>query len=108
MPMALSLSKLTASLAEARVNHQAGRLADAERLYQQVLAVDPKQADALRLLGLLRFQRGETLEAEPLLRQAAAAAPDNAKIQDNLAVVLHALRRDDEALIALQRAVALD
>jgi Flp pilus assembly protein TadD len=102
------LSMAAASLVEALVDHQAGRLAEAERLYRHVLALDPGQAEALRLLGVLRFQRGDPPDAELLLRQAAAAAPDSAKVQDNLAVVLHALKRDEEALTALRRAVALD
>src|SRR5258707_1049883 len=38
-------------LAEAASHHQAGRLAQAERLYRRILAVDPKHIDSLHLFG---------------------------------------------------------
>jgi Flp pilus assembly protein TadD len=101
-------SSLSADITAALSDHQAGRLDDAERGYRQVLTRHPGHPEALRLLGLLMFQRGVPCDAEFLLRQAASAAPDSAKIQDNLAVVLHALERDGEALAALRRAVNLD
>ena len=37
---------------EAVVHHKAGRFSEAERLYRQVLAVNPKHPDALHLLGI--------------------------------------------------------
>ena len=36
--------------------HQAGRLSEAEKLYQQVLADNPQNADALHLLGVIAYQ----------------------------------------------------
>src|SRR5688500_13700803 len=49
---------LTSLLQTAVSHHQAGQAAEAERLYRQVLAVDPEQADALHLLGVLAYQVG--------------------------------------------------
>jgi len=48
-------------------HHRAGRLADAERLYRQVLVTDPREFDALHMLGLLCHSRGADEEAESLL-----------------------------------------
>jgi Flp pilus assembly protein TadD len=47
-----------AGLREAQMHHQAGRLDDAERGYQQLLARIPAQPDALHGLGLLLYRRG--------------------------------------------------
>jgi protein O-GlcNAc transferase len=87
--------------------HQAGRLADAARLYSQVLKTEPKRFDALYLLGLTHLQRGGFAEAERLLSEAA-------RIEDNLAglhaargTALSQLKRHDEALAAYDRAVKL-
>lgn len=38
--------------------HQSGRLGDAERLYRDMLALQPDDADALHGLGLLAHQAG--------------------------------------------------
>ena len=40
-------------------HHQAGRLNEAERIYREVLAVDPNSVDALHLLGVVAIQMGQ-------------------------------------------------
>ena len=40
-------------------HHQAGRLAEAEGIYRQVLARFPDHTDALHLLGVLAGQTGQ-------------------------------------------------
>jgi len=95
-------------IAAAITHHQAGRLDDAEAQYRRVLAGNPKDADALRLLGVLRFQRGDGLEAQRWLQQALRAAPDHAKAHDNLGFVLSGLGDNDQALASLRRAVELE
>ena len=45
------------TLQAALAHHQAGRLAEAEDLYRQILAVAPNHADAQHLLGLVRINR---------------------------------------------------
>ena len=40
-------------------DHRAGRLAEAERGYNEVLAIDPEQPDALHLLGILLGAAGD-------------------------------------------------
>jgi len=42
-------------------HHQAGRLNQAERLYLQILKIDPRRADALHFLGVLAHQIGRNL-----------------------------------------------
>ncbi len=95
-------------LAEAIVHHQAGRLEAAEDGYRRALAADARHPDALRLLGVVRFQRSDPAEAESLIDQAARLAPDSAKVHDNRGYILNGLGRTDEAILAFQQAVALE
>ena len=44
--------------AEGMALHQAGRLADAEEIYYQILATQPDHFDSLHLLGVIFHQRG--------------------------------------------------
>lgn len=84
-------------LTEAVAHHQAGRLAEAERLYRAVLAADAAQPDAVHLLGLLAHQRGQHEEALRLISRALRIAPTLAAAHNNLGNVLRALGRAAEA-----------
>ena len=66
--------------------HQAGRLAEAEEHYRTLLRQAPHNADALHLLGLLRYQQGHAAEAEGLVAQALKVRPD-AVYYENLATI---------------------
>ena len=44
---------ITTKLQRAVDYHQKGQLSEAEKLYQQVLADDPQNADACHLLGII-------------------------------------------------------
>ncbi|MEA1652276.1 tetratricopeptide repeat protein [Nitrospirillum sp. BR 11164] len=92
---------------QATQQHQAGRLAEAEAAYRQVLAQAPRHADALYLLGVLHHQTGRPAEAADLLGRAVAAKGDAPHMQAALGTVLLALNRPDDAVAALRRALAL-
>jgi tetratricopeptide (TPR) repeat protein len=53
--------------------HQEGRLDDAMALYQHVLSVDPTNADALHLSGMVELSRGRVAEAIGLMERALAS-----------------------------------
>ena len=74
-------------------HHQFGRLAEAETIYRQVLAAEPRQADALHMLGVLAHQMGRNDVAAELIGQAIAAAPGVADFHSNLGDHPHPLRR---------------
>jgi len=78
--------------------HQAGRLADAERLYLQLMAADPREATAPHMLGVVRAQQGRHGEALELMRTALALKPKAPEILSNFANVLRAEGRLEEAL----------
>jgi predicted O-linked N-acetylglucosamine transferase (SPINDLY family) len=87
--------------------HQSGQLSEAERLYRQILAAEPRRADVLQRLGILAHQSGHRQEAIEFLRQAVALNPDAADAQVNLGVVLASQNRFDEAIVPFRKAVEL-
>jgi protein O-GlcNAc transferase len=88
-------------------HHQAGRLAEAESLYQRALALQPRQPDALNLIGLIQHQRGRTAAALARFEEALAIAPRMPEIHNNRGMALTRLGRADEAIAALREALAL-
>jgi tetratricopeptide (TPR) repeat protein len=61
---------------EVGVHHKAGRIAEAERLLNEILAIDPKDAKALYELGQLARDAGEIARAERYMRRALDSDPD--------------------------------
>jgi protein O-GlcNAc transferase len=89
-------------------HHEAGRIDQAEALYRRVLSVEPRQPDALHLLGMAAFARGDHAVARDLVTQAIQAKPDEAVFHANLGIVLEALRCWPEAEAAYARAIELN
>lgn len=92
---------------EAVGHHQAGRLAEAERLYRDVLAADAENADALHLLGVLAQQLGRPAEGLALIERAVERQPGNAIFLGNLGVAYREAGRLSEAERALRAAIVL-
>jgi len=88
-------------------HHQAGRLNEAESLYRQILAVEPRHADALHLLGVIAAQAGRHDAAIELIRQAIALAPGVPDFHSNLGAACREAGQLDEAIAALRQAIAL-
>jgi Flp pilus assembly protein TadD/2-polyprenyl-3-methyl-5-hydroxy-6-metoxy-1,4-benzoquinol methylase len=93
--------------AVASQHHEAGRLADAEAAYRQVLEIDPKHADSLNSLGILAHQCGHSGDAIELISKAIAVNDRSAQYHYNIGVVYAALGRMDESVTHNRRAVAL-
>ena len=89
-------------------HHQSGRAAEAEAAYRQVLAIQPDNADALHMLGLLAHQLGHHDAGAELIVQAVAIAPENSVFHSNLATVLFESGRLDEAIAAYRRTIELE
>mgnify|MGYP003333077465 CR=1 FL=1 len=95
-------------LSLATQHHQAGRLAQAQALYREVLKADADNADALHLLGVLASQVGEHQQALALIERAIQQSPQSQQFHASLAGVLQALGEIDQALAALTRAHEID
>ncbi len=100
-------SDISARLAEAFEHHRAQRFELADKLYREVLARSPENADALHLLGVLTHNRGDAPAAEPLIRRAVKANPRAAEYWNNLGNVLAAQNKHMAAVEAYETAVTL-
>jgi protein O-GlcNAc transferase len=77
--------------------HQTGRLAEAETVYRRILQLDPGNADANHLLGVIAHHGGNPGDAEALIREALKHHPNSAAARNNLGNVLRDLGRLAEA-----------
>jgi len=98
---------LQQQLESALSHHQAGRLAEAERICREILAQQPDHAEALNLLGVLAGQMGRLDAALELIRRAIQQNPDFAEAHYNLGVTFEGKRQFDEALASYRQAIRL-
>jgi predicted O-linked N-acetylglucosamine transferase (SPINDLY family) len=90
-------------------DHQcAGRFAQAEQLYRQVLAAQPRNPDALHLLGLIAAQVGQFDTAAELISRAITIRPGIWDYHRHLGAVMLDQGKPDQAIDQLQRAIALN
>lgn len=87
--------------------HTAGRLAEAEALYQAVLASQPRHFEAACRLGIVRLQQQDFAQAAQLLTRALGLNRRSADAQHALACALTGLGQLEEALPHYRRAIAL-
>ncbi|HEX8404244.1 MAG TPA: tetratricopeptide repeat protein [Duganella sp.] len=108
LTMTESHSALEASFLQQAVElHQQGRLQPAQALYRQVIELNPRQFDALHLLGVIARQQGDAAQAIALISQAIEIDGQQAKAHANLGVALMDAGRAQDALASHERAIAL-
>src|SRR5262249_5100247 len=98
---------LASRFSQALALHQAGRLAEAEQSYLQILKAQPDQFDCLHLLGVIFSQRGNHAEAVRQIDVALKINPKAASAHNNRGNALKELKRLDEALASYDKALAL-
>ena len=91
----------------ANQHHSAGRLPEAEQIYQQVLLQEPDQPHAIHMLGVLAHQVGKHELAVELITRTLVIQPDLAEAHCNLGVSLQHLGRLTEAYAKYQEAIKL-
>src|SRR5260221_8967962 len=73
------------TIADAIAHHEAGRLAQAEAIYQRLLENEPQHVDALHFLGMLALQQGDAARAGELIERSLEIHPANVAARFNLA-----------------------
>jgi tetratricopeptide (TPR) repeat protein len=89
-------------------HHQAGDLVKAEELYRRIIAVEPRHADALHLLGVMANQVGKPQVAVDLISRAIAINPTSTAYHNNIANALKACGDTAKAETSYQQALVLD
>jgi predicted TPR repeat methyltransferase len=95
------------ALQEAVRHHQAGRLAEARTIYEEILRLDEKNPNALNLLGMVHHAEGRQEHAAELISRAIEVAPGVAGFHNNLGTVRLAQFRPALAEQSLRTALAL-
>jgi Flp pilus assembly protein TadD len=88
--------------------HDKGNLAEAERIYREILAQEPNHPDALHLLGLVAHQTGHHEQAVSLIGRAIRLRSGVALYYNNLGQSLRNLTRFDDARAAFSQAIAIN
>jgi len=106
-----ALAQKNASIAQAmeqaRMHHLRGSLPAAEGLYRQALALEPNNADAIHMLGLIAFQSGQGDEGIRLMKIARRKNPSDVALLVNLGAAYRNAARHAEAREVYKQAVRL-
>src|SRR5436189_5198253 len=84
-----------------------GRLAEAELLYGQALAVEPRDARSLHNLGNILRETGRASEAVTCYERALTLKPNLVGTRSNLAATLQDLGQLDQAISHYQKVLAV-
>ena len=87
--------------------HQAGNLAQAGRIYSDILRNDPRHFEALYRLALVHYQSGRFPDAERLFAVAVRVYPNIPDLSYGHGCALQQMQRYEEALASFARALAL-
>ena len=96
-----------ALLQDAQMAFQAGRMAEAAKLFHDVLRTNPRQFDALQALGMIYFHANEFEKSQYLIGEALKLDPlflDGLCIRG---VALVKLKRYDQGLACFERALSM-
>lgn len=88
--------------------HRSGRYDEAAAVYGEVLAQDPSNVSALRLLGVLHSQRGDYDNAIMMLQAAVRFAPEAPELYNDLGNALKGKDALEEAIAAYDHALRLN
>ncbi len=94
-------------LTSAVLAHRAGDMAQAARLYGEILRVEPRQFMALYGLGVLHYQSGQFENAERLMAEAIRCNPSSSECFFTRGCALQRLNRPAEALTCFDQVLSL-
>ncbi len=95
-------------LSTALAHHQRGELSQAAQIYRQIVAADPKNAEALHLLGVVCLQLGQPRQAADWIERAVALQPGTSAYHANLGEVYRILGQLQQAEACFRLALRLE
>lgn len=100
-------ASIARSVQTALEHHQAGRLPQAEAIYQQILQAEPNHPGALHFLGVIAHQVGKNEVAVELIGNALLFKPNYAEAHNNMGRALQEQGEVDEAIKHFRLAFSL-
>jgi predicted O-linked N-acetylglucosamine transferase (SPINDLY family) len=94
-------------LEDAVALHRAGRLPEAGAIYEEILRIEPRNADVWQFLGLIALSQNDLPAAVEKIRHAVALNPQAGVYHFNLGLVLRRLSDVAGAIASYRRAVEL-
>ena len=88
-------------------HYNAGRLTEAEKLFQRILAAAPDHPDVLQMLAIVMHRLGRGMAGIELLRRAIDLYPDSASLHSNLGIMFASIGELPQGEIELRKAIAL-
>jgi len=102
-----SIASIQKNLGAGFALHQQGKLDDAQSYYETVLRADPKNFDALHLLGVIAHQRQNHAAAIELLNRAIQQNPRSALAHLNRGNTVKAMGDTQRAIVDFEKAIAI-
>ena len=94
-------------LQQALLLHQQGQLPQAQRLYEEILRIQPDHFGALQLLGIIAAQTRDYRRAVDLMNQSIGLFPNDAGCYFNRGLAHQGLKEWERAVASYDRAIAL-
>jgi tetratricopeptide (TPR) repeat protein len=88
--------------------HRTGQLAEAERIYRQILSIDAGHSDSLNLLGMIASQSGRHETAIELIGRAIRRAKHNPVYHCSLGIAQQAQGLIQDAIASYRRALTFN
>ncbi len=102
-----SLFDIQFNLMTAIEYHQNGQLSEAQKIYKQILFIDPNNPDALHLSGIIAHQIGKNEIAISLITRAIHANSNNHIFYTNLGTILQAENNYSKAAACFKKALQI-
>jgi len=96
------------AFANAIRNHQSGNLQQAQKIYKEILSINPNHAETLNAQAILACQQGQHAAAVILFQKAIHENPTKDAYHYNLGNALKDLGRSDDAVPCYRQALLLE
>jgi len=101
-------SQLNQMLIEGYSFHQKGQFKKAQKIYDEILALQPKHFDLLQVYGALALQMNQLDKAVTLLSESIEINPYQSAVYFNLALAFEKLKKYDTAVENYYKAIKLN
>lgn len=100
-------AEVEAQLQSGLALHRAGKLIEAQSIYESILKINPEHAEALHLLGVVAAQSNQHQRAAALIGKAISINPNNAAFHSNRGNSLRELEQFEAAVVSYDTAIRI-